>query len=138
VYAPYAMRRYKEMAVRCHEIGFLPLHRLTPLPQRKADPVFQVNRKMGEYKSRSGRGDYAKYLYACRETNPVIQPVASHITIIFFSWGETVHLVLRPLFGRLYKPRMRDNGDYGAIGGMRIGRGNLSQCHFVHHKSHTS
>jgi hypothetical protein len=37
---------------------------------------------------------------------------------------------------------MIDDDDYGAVGGMRIGRGtevlgeNLHQCHFVHHKSH--
>jgi hypothetical protein len=36
---------------------------------------------------------------------------------------------------------MIDDGDCGAIGGMRIGRGNtntrrkLPQCHLVHHKS---
>jgi hypothetical protein len=38
---------------------------------------------------------------------------------------------LRPLgtsatVGLLYQPRMIDNNDYGAVGGMRIGRGNRS------------
>jgi hypothetical protein len=37
-----------------------------------------------------------------------------------------VHLVLRPLFGLLYQPQMRDDEDWGAVGGMRIGRGNRS------------
>jgi hypothetical protein len=31
---------------------------------------------------------------------------------------------------------MIDEGDCGAIGGMKIARGNLPQRHFVHHKSH--
>jgi hypothetical protein len=43
----------------------------------------------------------------------------------------------------LYQPRIIDDDDeYGAVGGMRIGRDteilgeNLPQCHFVDHKSH--
>jgi hypothetical protein len=35
-------------------------------------------------------------------------------------------LVLRPLIGLLYQSRMIDNGDCGAVGGMRIGKGNRS------------
>jgi hypothetical protein len=35
----------------------------------------------------------------------------------------------------LYQPRMIDD-ECGAVGGMRICRGNLSPCHFVHHESH--
>jgi hypothetical protein len=36
-----------------------------------------------------------------------------------------VHLVRRPLFRLLYQPRMIDD-ECGAVGGMRIGRGNGS------------
>jgi hypothetical protein len=39
-------------------------------------------------------------------------------------------------FGLLHQPQMIGEGDCGAIGGMKIGRGNLPQRHFVHHKSH--
>jgi hypothetical protein len=37
---------------------------------------------------------------------------------------DWVHLVRRPLIGLLYQPRMID--ECGAVGGMRIGRGNRS------------
>jgi hypothetical protein len=40
---------------------------------------------------------------------------------------DWVHLVLRSLFGLLYQPQMTDDDDdCGAIGGMRIGKGNPS------------
>jgi hypothetical protein len=39
---------------------------------------------------------------------------------------DWVHLVRRPLIRLLYQPRMIDDDEYGAVGGMRIGRGNRS------------
>jgi hypothetical protein len=67
---------------------------------------------------------------------------SSSTQIAFFLMGwDWVHSVRRPLIGLLYQPRII-NDKCGAIGGMRIGRGNRStrrkpaQCHFVHHKSH--
>jgi hypothetical protein len=42
--------------------------------------------------------------------------------LIFVEW-DWVHLVLRPL---LYQAQMIDEGDCGAIGGMKTGRGNRS------------
>jgi hypothetical protein len=44
--------------------------------------------------------------------------------LLLVGW-DWVHLVLRPLFGLLYQPQMIDD-DCGAIGGMKIGRGNRS------------
>jgi hypothetical protein len=39
---------------------------------------------------------------------------------------DSVYLVRRPLIGLLYLPRMIDDDECGAVGGMRIGRGNRS------------
>jgi hypothetical protein len=37
-----------------------------------------------------------------------------------------VHLVRRPLLGISHQPRMIYDGECGAVGGMRLGRGNRS------------
>jgi hypothetical protein len=50
------------------------------------------------------------------------------ISLQFFFLGvgwDWVHLVRRPLTGLLYQPRIIDD-ECGAVGGMRIGRGNRS------------
>jgi hypothetical protein len=40
--------------------------------------------------------------------------------------SDWVHLVLWPIFGLFYQPQMIGEGDCGAIGGMKIGKGNRS------------
>jgi hypothetical protein len=53
----------------------------------------------------------------------------SEVLFFFFKFlgvvWDWVHLVLRPLIGLLYQPRMIDD-EYGAVCGMRIGRENRS------------
>jgi hypothetical protein len=44
----------------------------------------------------------------------------------FILWGGTESLGTAATSGLLYKPQMIDEGDYGAVGGMKIGRGNRS------------
>jgi hypothetical protein len=45
----------------------------------------------------------------------------------FLGWGwDWVHLVCRALIGLLYQPQMIDDDECGAVGGMRIGKGNRS------------
>jgi hypothetical protein len=47
------------------------------------------------------------------------------VSFFFLMGWHWVHLVLRPLFGLLYQPRMIDD-EFGAVGGMRIGWGDRS------------
>jgi hypothetical protein len=69
--------------------------------------------------------------------------VANGLTIIIILSGMRLSpLGTAATTGLLYQPRMIDDGDCEAIGGIKIGRGtevlgeSLPQCHFVHYKSH--
>jgi hypothetical protein len=46
-----------------------------------------------------------------------------YVSLISWVGWDWVHLVRRPLIGLLYQPRMTDD-ECGAVGGIRIGRGN--------------
>jgi hypothetical protein len=48
------------------------------------------------------------------------------IIIIIISWVRLSPLGSAATTGLLYPPQMIDDGDCGAIGGMKIGRGNRS------------
>jgi hypothetical protein len=58
--------------------------------------------------------------------NSYLLRVSSAYYFIFLMEWDWVHLVLRPLFGLLYQPQMVGDNDFGAIGGIRIGRGGQS------------
>jgi hypothetical protein len=47
-------------------------------------------------------------------------------SFFFILWGGTKSLGTAATSGLLYKPQMIDEGDCGAIGGMKIDRGNWS------------
>jgi hypothetical protein len=61
-----------------------------------------------------------------REQHENRTPRSIMATFIFLIGWDWVHLVLQPLLGLLYQPQMIDDGECGAVGGMRIGRGNRS------------
>jgi hypothetical protein len=54
----------------------------------------------------------------------IVFPKALFFYYVLMGW-DWVHLVPRPLFGLLYQPQMLED-ECGAIGGMRIDRGNPS------------
>jgi hypothetical protein len=53
-------------------------------------------------------------------------PVSSTLFFYYYWWDGTKSLGTAATSGLLYKPQMIDEGDYGAIGGMKIGRENRS------------
>jgi hypothetical protein len=83
--------------------------------------------------------------FSCPRSIPYLQLLLQRGFFLFFfplGWGDTVHVLRRPLIGLLYQPRMIDDDESGAVCGMRIGRGSWSTqrkpapVHFVYHKSH--
>jgi hypothetical protein len=73
------------------------------------------------------RADLIKYniITECRILIVVIKPLKMAFFIIF-SGVRLSPLGTAATTGLLYQPQMRDDGDCGAIGGMKIGRGNGS------------
>jgi hypothetical protein len=61
--------------------------------------------------------------------NRIEQPTNGRLEGHFYSflgWGETFRLARQPLICLLYQARMTDDDECGAVGGMRMGRGNRS------------
>jgi hypothetical protein len=62
---------------------------------------------------------------ACTQCNPVRHTVYLFSFFSSLGWGESDHLVCRPLIGQLYQHRMIDD-ECAAVGAMVIGRGDRS------------
>jgi hypothetical protein len=69
---------------------------------------------------------------------------STKLNLSFFfplGWSGTESTITKAITALLYQPRMMDDEECGAVGGM-IGKGtevlgeNLPQCCFVHQKSH--
>jgi hypothetical protein len=59
----------------------------------------------------------------------------------YFGWSGTESAITDTTIGLLYQPRMADDGECGAVGGMlgsvnQVLSENLSQFRFAYHKSH--
>jgi hypothetical protein len=98
-----------DVSGRLHALAALPLRKLLPVPQNRS-------------------GCYGKEINLAPAGNQVLttQPGDHTINVFlsFLDWGETwVHLVRWPLIALLYQPWVIDD-KCGAVGGMRIGRGN--------------
>jgi hypothetical protein len=84
-----------------------------------------------------------KYETASADMWSYYSETESHQTFFFILSGVGLSpLCIAAITGLLYQPQMIDDGDCGAIGGMRLtgetevlGE-NLPQRHFLHHKSH--
>jgi hypothetical protein len=55
-----------------------------------------------------------------------VQITCFYFIIFYYWWGGTKSLGTAATSGLLYKPQNIDEDDYGAIRGMKIGRGNRS------------
>jgi hypothetical protein len=105
--------------------------------------IFRLKLRPDKIPARNKQSTSCCLLHACYLLkslyNLKMEATCSSKTLANFQWTtrrytadrksmgwEWVHLVLRPLFGLLYQPQMRNDDDCGAIGGMRIDTVNRS------------